>query len=136
VPSSPSGPSNQREEPANLRLDSWKEIASYLGRGERTVKRWECDRALPVYRLPGGGRGSVYAFTSELDEWLLSAKAIIRKLDEDANEPVVIQGKAESGDPVVVSPEGEARQSAEPMGGAGAFQPICFCRLALHSRQF
>jgi tetratricopeptide (TPR) repeat protein len=120
VPSSPSGPSNQREEPANLRLDSWKEIASYLGRGERTVKRWECDRALPVYRLPGGGRGSVYAFTSELDEWLLSAKAIIRKLDEDANEPVVIQGKAESGDPVVVSPEGEARLASMNLTASSA----------------
>jgi tetratricopeptide (TPR) repeat protein len=58
-----------------MRLDSWKEIAAYLGRGERTAKRWESERSLPVHRLPGGGRGSVYAFTAELDEWLISARA-------------------------------------------------------------
>jgi tetratricopeptide (TPR) repeat protein len=52
------------------RLNSWKEVATYLGKGERTVKRWEIERGLPAYRIPGGGRASVYAFTSELDEWL------------------------------------------------------------------
>ncbi len=56
------------------RLDSWKEIAAYLGRGERTVKRWESDRGLPAYRVPGGGRACVYAYTAELDEWLGSQK--------------------------------------------------------------
>lgn len=56
-----------------VRLDSWKEIAVYLGRGERTVKRWEEERALPVHRLPGG-RGSVYAFAVELDKWLRSER--------------------------------------------------------------
>ena len=33
------------------RLDSWKEIASYLGRGIRTVQRWEREEGLPVHRL-------------------------------------------------------------------------------------
>jgi tetratricopeptide (TPR) repeat protein len=55
------------------RLDSWKEIATYLRRGERTVKRWETDRGLPIHRVPGGGRGSVYAYTAELAEWLKSS---------------------------------------------------------------
>ena len=57
------------------RLDSWKEVAAYLGRGERTVKRWESERGLPAYRVPGGGRACVYAYTAELDEWLGSEKA-------------------------------------------------------------
>jgi Tfp pilus assembly protein PilF len=70
-----SGSSSSHEEASPVRLDSWKEIAAYLGRGERTAKRWEAERALPVHRLPGGGRGSVFALASELDEWLLSAKA-------------------------------------------------------------
>jgi tetratricopeptide (TPR) repeat protein len=74
MPFVPSGTSGPLETPA-IRLDSWKEIAAYLGRGERTAKRWESERSLPVHRLPGGGRGSVYAFTAELDEWLISAKA-------------------------------------------------------------
>jgi tetratricopeptide (TPR) repeat protein len=52
------------------RLDCWKEIAAHLGRSERTVKRWEVDRGLPVHRVPGGARSSVYAFTAELDRWL------------------------------------------------------------------
>jgi tetratricopeptide (TPR) repeat protein len=56
------------------RLDSWKEIANYLGKGERTVKRWESERSLPVRHVPGRGHGSVYAFTAELDEWLLAQK--------------------------------------------------------------
>ena len=65
-------PRNQQPAP-NRRLDSWKEIAAFLGRGERTVKRWEQERALPVRRLPGKAKGSVFAFTDELTEWLKSA---------------------------------------------------------------
>ena len=33
------------------RLDSWKEIAAYLGRGIRTVQRWEREEGLPVHRI-------------------------------------------------------------------------------------
>jgi len=55
-------------------LVSWKEIAVFLNRAERTVKRWERERGLPVHRVPGGERGGVYAFASELDAWLSSAK--------------------------------------------------------------
>jgi hypothetical protein len=54
------------------RLDSWKEIAQYLGRDERTVQRWETDCALPVHRTPGRKRGSVFAYPHELDAWLAS----------------------------------------------------------------
>jgi len=52
------------------RLDCWKDIAAYLGKVERTVKRWDVDRGLPIHRVPGGGRAPVYAYTAELDEWL------------------------------------------------------------------
>jgi len=52
------------------RLDSWKEIASFFGRDERTVKRWEKERALPVYRVPGSARGGVFAYPDELTRWL------------------------------------------------------------------
>ncbi len=54
----------------NQRLDSWKEIASFFGRDERTVKRWERSRSLPVHRIPGGERGGVFAYTAELTRWL------------------------------------------------------------------
>ena len=62
-------PINRRPE-ANRRLDSWKEIAAFLGCGERTVKRWETERGLPVHRMPGSGRGRVFAYTAELGSWL------------------------------------------------------------------
>jgi Tol biopolymer transport system component len=51
------------------RLDSWKEIASYLGRGIRTVQRWEREEGLPVHRLDHVKRGSVYASRRELAAW-------------------------------------------------------------------
>ncbi|MGC9946000.1 MAG: hypothetical protein ABSF64_06475 [Bryobacteraceae bacterium] len=55
---------------SNRRLDSWKEIAEFLRSGERTVRRWEPERGLPVHRMPGTGRGRVFAYTAELSRWL------------------------------------------------------------------
>lgn len=55
--------------PDESRLDSWKEIASYLGRGIRTVQRWEREERLPVHRLDHAKRGSVYASRRELTAW-------------------------------------------------------------------
>ena len=52
------------------RLDSWKEIAAYLGRDLRTVRRWERDKRLPVHRVPGGERRSVFAYRAQIDAWL------------------------------------------------------------------
>src|SRR5579862_9457751 len=63
---------NRAAQEADRRLDSWKEIAVFFGRDERTVRRWEKERALPVHRVPGKGRGSVYAFSGELTQWLKS----------------------------------------------------------------
>jgi len=51
------------------RLESWKEIGSWLRRDVRTVQRWERTRGLPVHRLPGGDVARVYAIKSELDTW-------------------------------------------------------------------
>ncbi len=51
-------------------LNSWKEIAAYLGRGVRTAQRWERDLRLPVRRPRGKDRSAVIAFTYELDQWL------------------------------------------------------------------
>src|SRR3979490_231205 len=51
------------------RLESWKEIAAYLGRDVTTVRRWEKHEGLPVYRLLHNKLGSVYAYAAELDAW-------------------------------------------------------------------
>ena len=55
---------------ARKRLDSWKEIAAFFARAERTVKRWEAERGLPVHRVPGKSRSAVFAYSDELSDWL------------------------------------------------------------------
>ncbi len=54
------------------RLDSWKEIATYLNRDVTTVQRWEKREGMPVYRHVHDKAGSVYAFRAELDDWARS----------------------------------------------------------------
>jgi hypothetical protein len=56
--------------PQTQALTSWKEIAAYLGKGVRTVQRWEIDFGLPVRRPSGREKGIVYALPQELDHWL------------------------------------------------------------------
>ncbi|WP_213804721.1 tetratricopeptide repeat protein [Granulicella sp. dw_53] len=51
------------------RLDSWKEIASYLKREVRTVQLWEKKEGLPVHRHYHNQLGTVYAFRSEIERW-------------------------------------------------------------------
>jgi len=52
------------------RFESWKEIASYLGKTVRTVQRWERVKGLPVHRHGHAKNGSIYAFQSDIDQWL------------------------------------------------------------------
>jgi len=54
-------------------VQSWKEIASELSRGVRTVQRWERTLQLPVRRLGTSSRSPVYAFRDELHLWLANA---------------------------------------------------------------
>ena len=58
------------------RLVGWKDIAAYLGKTDRTVKRWGRDRGLPVHRVPGTAKTSVYAYAKEVDRWLESARPV------------------------------------------------------------
>jgi len=53
------------------KLKSWRQIASYLNRGVRTVQRWNLYAGLPVHRV-GPARTPVVAFRSEIDAWLHS----------------------------------------------------------------
>ena len=55
------------ERPPEDRLDSWKEIASYLDRDVTTVQRWEKREAMPVHRHLHDRVGTVYASRAELD---------------------------------------------------------------------
>jgi hypothetical protein len=53
-------------------LDSWKQIAGYLKRGERTVRRWEASEGLPVHRRGHHSQDTVFAYRHELDAWTRS----------------------------------------------------------------
>jgi CheY-like chemotaxis protein len=54
-------------------LNGWKEIAQHLGRGVRTVQRWELELGLPVRRPRGKSRSAVVAVAAEIDAWLATA---------------------------------------------------------------
>jgi septal ring factor EnvC (AmiA/AmiB activator) len=54
-------------------LSGWKDIAHYLGRGVRTVQRYERDLGLPVRRPVGHPSGAVVAMKSDLDSWVRSS---------------------------------------------------------------
>jgi len=74
------------------RLDSWKEIASFFVRDERTVRRWEKEQALPVHRVPGGAKGRVFAYESELREWLMASQAVnegIHSRESEVENPTI-----------------------------------------------
>lgn len=65
------------------RLDSWKEIASYLRREVRTVQLWEKKEGLPVHRHFHKRLGSVFAYRSEIDRWQRS----VSRIESDQKTP-------------------------------------------------
>jgi predicted DNA-binding transcriptional regulator AlpA len=73
------------------RLDSWKEIAAYLGRSQKTVQRWEETQELPVHRLLHEKRGSVYAYTSELDAWREARKSATESPIVNESRPPIVE---------------------------------------------
>jgi hypothetical protein len=75
-------------------LNSWKEIASYLDRGVRTVQRWERELQLPVHRIGKGRRSPVYAVTTELNLWLQTTG------NSDARKPRLLPPIERSGKPI------------------------------------
>lgn len=60
---------------SSRQLISWKSIAEYFNCDERTAKRWEHERGMPVHRVPGGKRSGVFAYPAQLDSWLRTGVA-------------------------------------------------------------
>ncbi len=64
-------------------LSSWKDIAKYLGKGVRTVQRWERQFGLPVRRPIGASQKSaVLLYRSDVDAWLatrFTARTILQE---------------------------------------------------------
>jgi hypothetical protein len=99
-------------------LNGWKEIGGYVCRDIRTVERWEKHRGLPVRRVPGAGRATVYALISEVDEWLASAK-----IDEAEEVPESVSAPQSS----------FAAVSSAPMESDVAIRPTVESTLAVES---
>lgn len=83
---------------ASPRLDSWKEIATYLKRGARTARRWERQEGLPVHRHRHSKQATVYAFPDEIDAWLK------RRTLEGRAVPVSLHGASPSARPGAETP--------------------------------
>jgi hypothetical protein len=66
-------------------LNSWKEVSNYIGRGVRTVQRWEKDFGLPVRRPCGHLRGSVFAVRTDIDQWLATRGSRVMKAEARAS---------------------------------------------------
>ena len=103
--------------PPEDRLDSWKEIATYLNRDVTTVQRWERREGMPVHRHLHDRSGSVYAFRTDLDAWGRSRS--LRAAQEDRSTvPLPVPAPPPPGSAPSTSP---ARWTfAWPLAAAGA----------------
>jgi len=110
------------------RLLGWKAIGQFLGCTERTARRWEVDRAMPVHRMPGGSRGSVWASADELTRWLRSLPVAIQadirseaQADSDrAQDTRPPDSRADAG---ISGPEQAAKSNAPQSTAAQALAP-------------
>lgn len=71
-------------------LTSWKDIARYMGKGVRTVQRWEMDFGLPVRRPQGSNKKAVLARPHDLDAWVAlrcSSRVQIQAIRGDNSVP-------------------------------------------------
>jgi TolB-like protein/Flp pilus assembly protein TadD len=90
-------------------LASWKEIASYLKRDVRTVRRWEANQGLPVRRHRHQKGASIYAYRSELDLWWKGEKEKLANEDQ-ASESLPVDSPVPS-----VPPPHLESASADPV---------------------
>ena len=78
-------------------LTSWKEIALYMGKGVRTVQRWEQDFGLPVRRPLGSNKKAILARPIDLDAWVALRCSSRSDLGTIANLPAEpLQGNGHS----------------------------------------
>lgn len=75
------------EKAGDDRLTSWKEIATYLKRDVTTVQRWEKREGMPVHRHLHDKMGSVYAFRTELHEWVSTRNIRAQQINGSESAP-------------------------------------------------
>ena len=108
------------------RLIGWKAIGQFLRCTERTARRWEAYRGMPVHRIPGGGRSSVWATPDALSGWLQAlpreVQATLRaEASTEAGTAAATQGATDM--PVATSsvgPQGTGRERRRLPSAAAA----------------
>lgn len=83
------------------RLDGWKEIAAYIGRGVRTAQRWEKALGMPVRRQVTGSADTPYAVPDEIDAWRLTVSKLPKSdsYGVDKAAPLGQSEPSDNGDP-------------------------------------
>jgi TolB-like protein/Tfp pilus assembly protein PilF len=128
MPESGATPGHEGSPLPGKKLDSWKEIADYLGREVRTVQRWEKTEGLPVHRHEHKKKSTVYAYTRELDEWFKKRQP---KDDPEADAAFVPEPDVDNPSDIVanepITPATVSTAVSEPLrtgpGGAGENAP-------------
>jgi len=117
----------------NDKLETWKEIANYVGRDLRTVMRWEKERSLPVHCIPGGGRRAVFAFRSEIDAWLRGSRqhpaGADLKFPQASRPPASVRGAVPKAEPQTPANEGPARPLVNHVLGASFARKLTIPRV-------
>lgn len=65
-------------------LNSWKEIARYVGRSERTIQRWERELGFPIHRPRGTPHSAVLAIAEEVDDWARQTPSMATMLRKES----------------------------------------------------
>ncbi len=86
-------------------LNSWKEVAQYVGRSERTIQRWERYLGFPVHRPAGKLRSSVIALPAEIDKWIKGTPTMRASEIEEPQAP----------GPIAVQPAPEGSPRVGPL---------------------
>ncbi len=66
---------------AKMVLRSWNRIAFYVGTSVDTVCRWERNYHFPVHRIIRCKQADVFAFTTEVDDWLRTRTDYMKHID-------------------------------------------------------
>ena len=119
IPPSGAKPGPEGSPLPEKKLVSWKEIATYLGREVRTVQRWEKTEDLPVRRHEHTKKSTVYAFPSELDDWVKKRQPVDDPEADALFEPEPDVEEDEIGDNVPPAPIGkDANETDRPVPDA------------------
>jgi phage terminase Nu1 subunit (DNA packaging protein) len=113
--------------PARI-LNTWKEIAAYLGRGVRTIQRYEEQLGLPIHRPAARGRSAVLAFSDEVERWLRSTPSrngalssptngglrlvIVEEIERESGRPELERAKQEMEDAFTAYVRAQERYNA------------------------